>query len=823
MNLTTLIVAKNAGDSIRKTLKSTVGLGSRVFVINDYSTDNTAKIAREYNADVLAYHADGFEKIRTYALSKVTTEWVLILDSDEVLTQENRSEILTAIETKEFNGFYILFRNHLFERKLSHGELHKKLVLFKLSKLIKHDSIIHEQCKILGKVATLKSEAQHYSYRNANQVLCKFIDYSIQTAKINKRNNLVLSFRTLFLYPLHMFYARFIKDEGYKDGPARLFLDLQFAQMEFLSYFLIPFVNAKPRIGIDCGGYAPTGMVQSGINRLIQGIFTNQSKNYDYYWYSFSHKSPNILPRRLFSNLWLPLKTLFNRCDIFLGTGGTIPWILRYFPIKKILFLYDFGFYSSEEKYGSSARHLQTQTNRSVQIADRIVLLNNNSYREFIDRFPQYTHKAEVIVSGADHLSGIEEKPVFIQPIKPLILYVGVVKPVKRIEKILAAVGQSYTVIAGPQEVSYKKNLHTEKNQNIQFIKNLNDGQLKYLYTHADVMVYTSAHEGFCYPVLEALIQGLPVIALRLPIFEMYQNYFSHLTLVDDVEEITRIITQKKFNKVLPSLTHPFKWSLFAENLEEMYRPGARPRLAPRSLGEVGRSRDVEQKVAFIIILYKTSREERNRLEKEIQNSGVSSYEIYWIDNSTNGRGYAAGINEGIRNALKDGCTDFIAMNPDISLSGITAKSISDISSEFHVWGLAMRQNGEIYYGGEIDKWRLSGGLISKKPSRKYFDVDYISASVIGFSKEVVQTIGMWDESYFMYYEDVDYCMRARQAGLQVGIDTETLYDHFEVSQTNKKKDSWIAKSRWKFFWKYSSIKQKIREIIRLPRTYLQK
>jgi len=70
----------------------------------------------------------------------------------------------------------------------------------------------------------------------------------------------------------------------------------------------------------------------------------------------------------------------------------------------------------------------------------------------------------------------------------------------------------------------------------------------------------------------------------------------------------------------------------------------------------------------------------------------------------------------------------------------------------------------------------------------------------MGFSKEVVQTIGLWDESYFMYYEDVDYCERARRAGFSVGIDSDTVYKHFEVSQLNAKKKGWIAQSRWKFF-----------------------
>ena len=90
---------------------------------------------------------------------------------------------------------------------------------------------------------------------------------------------------------------------------------------------------------------------------------------------------------------------------------------------------------------------------------------------------------------------------------------------------------------------------------------------------------------------------------------------------------------------------------------------------------------------------------------------------------------------------------------------------------------------------------------------------------MLGFSKEVIQKIGFWDESYFMYYEDVDFCIRARREGYSVGIDSKHEYEHFEISKINNMKNIWIKKSRWKFFWKYANGIQIIREIVRLPKT----
>ena len=785
---------------------SVSGWASHILVIDDYSHDKTVEIARSYGARVITHQMDQFGAQRAFALEQVPTIWTLVLDSDEELTFDSKSEILKAVESGECDGYKMKFRNHLFGKKLLHGELHKKLVLFKTKNASISSKAVHEHYEVIGKIGTLLSEVNHFSYRSISQIARKFFSYSILQAKEYKIEKKKYGLRELILHPVHMFYARFIQDGGYKDGIARIFLDYQFAKMEFLSYFLIPYVKAKRRIAVDCGPYAVGGVVQSGIERLIQGMYVGKSKESDYYWFSFNAQSPNTLPKRLFSSVWLALATVINRCDVFLGTAGTIPTILKYFPIQKILFLHDFGFFTSPDKYNSSAKRLQAQTENSIRIADTIVVFHHEIYKEFIHRYPEYIYKVEIIPAGANHLEKIKEKPVFIQPRKPLFLFVGVVKPVKRIDLILSVIGDIYCVIAGPQEAQYIKTLHVGKTQYVQFIKHFNDGQLKWLYNRAELMVYTSEHEGFCYPVLEELSLGLSVVAFDLPLFREYKKYFSHLILVSNAEEMRKEL-QIPRKKITSSFSHnPFTWEQFNSSLSLVWN------VPPISI--VNKS-----KFAFIVVLYKTPQADIIRLENEIENMKLSSFVTYWIDNSSNGAGYAAGVNEGIRRGLIDGCDIFIALNPDISLQSITANNIYDVSSEFAVWGFAMRQNNTVYFGGEIDKWRLSGGLEQTHPPQRYASVNFISGSVMGFSKQVVQTIGMWDESYFMYYEDVDYCERARKAGLQVGIDSSVVYDHFEVSQANKKKDVWIAKSRWNFFWKYSNVKQKMREIARLPKT----
>ncbi len=815
MNISVLIITKNAGDTLAKTLRSVLPLTDSIIIVDDYSTDSTKQIALTYNCRVYLHHAFDLGIQREYALSVVESEWVLVLDADECLTPELVAEIKTAVTKSNYQGYYVQLRNHLFGKALLHGELHRKLILFKTAHASIHPSPVHETYVVEGKKGVLKHAIRHYSYRNVIQMYRKFIDYAHRQALIYKKNNTPYGLKQLLINPLHMFFARYIHDGGWRDGiVTRLPLDVGFALMEFLSYAFIPFVRPQVRVALDSGAYFREGIVKSGIDRLLQGIDQYHSDSYEYYWFGFHSSSERRLFPWFFSQLWLPLATLFHRCDVFLGTSGTVPALLRFFPIRKIVFIHDFGFFKHPEKYKGSAFKLKLQTDESMRIADKIIVFHKTLYDECIERYPEYAHKVRVINAGADHLEKLHPLPLMIQNKKPIILYVGVVKPIKRIELLLQAVSDHYFIIAGPKEKLYAQAIQLHTKDNVQHIENFNDAQLKWLYKKADVMVYASAQEGFCYPVLEALLEGVPVVAFRLPLFEDYQRYFPHLYLVDTVQEMQKLLTKKHPRTIVASHSHPLKWSKFHDELSREMRS---TEISGPTLNESDNCR-----VGFICVLFKTEKSDTDRIQKEIATMGIHNYKVYFVDNTEGGRGYAAGINEGIRMGLKDGCDYFVALNPDISFGKLKKDDFLRPMKAFDVWGFAMKQDGVTYYGGEIDAWRLSGGLISSKPPSILQSVDFVSGSVLGFSRDVVEKIGQWDEGYFMYYEDVDYCKRAHLAGFRVGIDSSIVYDHFEISKMNEKKRIWIAKSRWRFFWKYANIIQKIREIVRLPKTLVE-
>ncbi len=231
-------------------------------------------------------------------------------------------------------------------------------------------------------------------------------------------------------------------------------------------------------------------------------------------------------------------------------------------------------------------------------------------------------------------------------------------------------------------------------------------------------------------------------------------------------------------------------------------------------------------KIGFIFVLYKTPKKEIKRLKEEIKCLGFKNYKIYFIDNTKNNRGFAGGVNKGIRLALKDNVDLFVVANTDIAFfdNSNNLSSCSEFleaAKNFDIWGYGVRQKGKVYYGGKIDKWQLSGGMIDKKPPQRFWRVDFVSGSLMFIKRKVIEKIGFFNEDYFMYYEDVDYCLRAKKAGFRVGIDSQFIYEHFEVSSTNPQKGRFLAESHKKFFNQNSNLFQKAYKKIKSSRFLL--
>jgi GT2 family glycosyltransferase len=165
------------------------------------------------------------------------------------------------------------------------------------------------------------------------------------------------------------------------------------------------------------------------------------------------------------------------------------------------------------------------------------------------------------------------------------------------------------------------------------------------------------------------------------------------------------------------------------------------------------------------------------------------------IESDRNG-GFAAGNNIGIQYAILQGTEYFLLLNNDTVVTrdflSPLVKAAQEDKSIGIVGGKIMNyQNPQLIWaagGGKITRWTSGTHHIGVKEmdGLKYavrFDCDYITGCLLLIKKEVIDTIGLMKEEYFLYYEETDWNLRAKQAGYRrVYIPEAVIYHKASVS-----------------------------------------
>jgi len=155
-----------------------------------------------------------------------------------------------------------------------------------------------------------------------------------------------------------------------------------------------------------------------------------------------------------------------------------------------------------------------------------------------------------------------------------------------------------------------------------------------------------------------------------------------------------------------------------------------------------------------------------------------SDARIVLIANEAN-VGVAEGNNIGIRAALKDGCDSVLLINNDTVFdSDLLAKLVAGLREhgcEMIVPKILLFDEPETvwYGGGYFNMLRASGshlGLGQKDVGQ--FDlahaVSYGPTCCMLIKRGVFERVGLMDSSYFLYFDDTDFCLRTHRAGVKL-------------------------------------------------------
>lgn len=145
--------------------------------------------------------------------------------------------------------------------------------------------------------------------------------------------------------------------------------------------------------------------------------------------------------------------------------------------------------------------------------------------------------------------------------------------------------------------------------------------------------------------------------------------------------------------------------------------------------------------------------------------------------------GYAGGMNAGVREQLQRGADPVLVLTHEVRFKpGAVAQLVGRLADarRFGLVGPALRvRDSDIpfSYGGLRGP---RGGVeqIKAEPAAGADGIapcDWIDGAAMLIRAEVLRQVGLFDERFFIYFEDGEFALRARKAGWQVGVDLEAV------------------------------------------------
>lgn len=229
-NKTTISVAMatfNEESNIVRNLDAIHNWVDEIVITDDGSIDNTVILAKKYSKVKIinVKHEAMFHITKQKAIDACKSDWILQLDTDEVVTPNLQKEIINIINSNPVeNGFWINRSNYFLGKFLKKGGIYPdptiRLYRKGLGKLPCID--VHEQAVVDGKIGHLKSDLLHYSDPNFSRYLIRHdrytsllaTDYKNQKIKINFGNTI----KYFFVKPIYWFLLSYFRHRGYVDG-----------------------------------------------------------------------------------------------------------------------------------------------------------------------------------------------------------------------------------------------------------------------------------------------------------------------------------------------------------------------------------------------------------------------------------------------------------------------------------------------------------------------------------------------------------------------------------------------------------------------------
>lgn len=232
----------------------------------------------------------------------------------------------------------------------------------------------------------------------------------------------------------------------------------------------------------------------------------------------------------------------------------------------------------------------------------------------------------------------------------------------------------------------------------------------------------------------------------------------------------------------------------------------------------------------FIIVLNYNGRKVIKKCLSSVFKIDYPNLEVVFVDNnSTDGSlemaktnfskatfikneenlGFAAGNNVGIRYALERMADYVLVLNNDTEVEKDFLTKMVEAAEKDEKIGILspvifQGDTKEVWFSGGIIKWlRMKSMHLDKVQTEDSYETDFVTGCSMLVKASVFKEIGLFDEDYFLYWEDADLSFRAKKAGFKNVVVSGSWVYHYERSSKHKDaKTYWLVISGLIFFKK---------------------
>lgn len=241
------IITYNAAARLAQCL-SAVSFADEIVVVDGGSTDATAGIAEAHRARVIeARDWPGFGPQKNRALDALSTDWILSIDADEIVTPELADSIRSAITDPRADVYSVDRLSSFCGVWVKHSGWYPDWIprLFRRGTARFSDDLVHERLVLATSkpVAKLEGRLMHYSYEDFEAVLRKLDAYSTAGAQQRHAAGKRGSFSIALLRGLWAFLRTYFLRRGFLDGRTGFMIAVFNAQTVYYRFLKLAHLN----------------------------------------------------------------------------------------------------------------------------------------------------------------------------------------------------------------------------------------------------------------------------------------------------------------------------------------------------------------------------------------------------------------------------------------------------------------------------------------------------------------------------------------------------------------------------------------------------